>query len=190
MKDEDPEPTITRPPREADPEPPKPEQIQRPPTDVKIETPEVADSTMPNEARPNVAEVESDSLPAPTTSAPEAPQVIIADTAAAPSEGAPNVSNSAAIPAWRAQLGVVLERNKRYPAQARDRAQQGVVQLSFSLDRRGRVVASGIVRGSGFALLDQEVLDLLRRAQPFPPPPPEVRGERIDLTVPIRFSIR
>jgi TonB family protein len=37
------------------------------------------------------------------------------------------------------------------------------------------------VRSSGTSALDEEALALLRRAQPFPPPP-ELPGQRVDLT--------
>jgi periplasmic protein TonB len=46
------------------------------------------------------------------------------------------------------------------------------------------------VRSSGASALDDEALALLRRAEPFPPPPPELPGARVDLTVPIRFNLR
>jgi protein TonB len=46
------------------------------------------------------------------------------------------------------------------------------------------------VHSSGSPALDQETLDLLQRAQPFPPPPPELAGAQIDLTVPIRYNMR
>jgi TonB family protein len=40
-------------------------------------------------------------------------------------------------------------------------------------------------------LLDEEALALIRRAQPFPPwPPREIRGEKVELTVPIRFNLK
>ena len=41
---------------------------------------------------------------------------------------------------------------------------------------------------SGSAALDAETLALVRRAQPFPPPPPDLAGS--EMTVPLRFSIR
>jgi periplasmic protein TonB len=40
------------------------------------------------------------------------------------------------------------------------------------------------------AVLDEEALALVRRAQPFPPPPPEMPGNSLDLTVPIRFNLK
>jgi protein TonB len=84
----------------------------------------------------------------------------------------------------------LLERNKRYPPAARSRRQQGVAQLFFSLDRHGHVTESRVLRSSGATTLDQEALALLRRAQPFPPPPPELTGERVGVTVPIRFNLK
>jgi protein TonB len=46
------------------------------------------------------------------------------------------------------------------------------------------------VRSAGAAALDEEALALLDRAQPFPPPPPELAGEVVNLTVPIRFNLK
>ena len=92
--------------------------------------------------------------------------------------------------AWQTQVVTRLERNKRYPPAAQSRREQGVAQLFFSLDRQGRLIESRVVRSSGAALLDQEALALLRRAQPFPPPPPQLTGDRVGVTVPIRFNIK
>ena len=84
----------------------------------------------------------------------------------------------------------LLERNKRYPAVAQSRREQGIAQVFFSLDRQGRVIDSRVVRSSGASVLDEEALALLRRAQPFPAPPRELPGEHVDLTVPIRFNLK
>jgi protein TonB len=40
------------------------------------------------------------------------------------------------------------------------------------------------------ALLDEETLALVQRAQPFPAPPPDVPGDEIKFAVPVRFSIK
>jgi protein TonB len=50
-------------------------------------------------------------------------------------------------------------------------------------------VSSQINKSSGFELLDDEVLALVQRAQPVPSPPPEVTGDRIELLVPVAFSL-
>jgi periplasmic protein TonB len=143
----------------------------------------------PPEAKPEPPQPES-AQPAPVTSAPQAVQMALASVPAAPTQGTPKPSDSTAIPTWRSRIAATLERNKRYPSEARQRRQQGVAQVAFTLDRKGHLVTSHIVRGSGYASLDQETLQLLQRAQPFPPPPAELSGERVDLIVPVRFNLR
>ena len=150
--------------------------------------PEVA-LVLPQEVQPEPPKP-METQPAPATTAPQVPSNVQAALPAAPTEGAPNVSNSNAVPRWKSQVVGMLERNKRYPSDARNRHEQGVTQLTFSIDRQGRVVASRIVTSSGSSSLDKEALDLAQRAQPFPPPPPELAGAQISLTVPIRFNFK
>jgi protein TonB len=88
------------------------------------------------------------------------------------------------------QIFAVLKRTLRYPPAAQSRGQAGSVQVAFSLDRQGRLLDSRVVRSSGVASLDEEALALLRRAQPFPLPPPDVPGERLALNAPINFEIK
>jgi periplasmic protein TonB len=93
-------------------------------------------------------------------------------------------------PSWRSLLLKHLQQFKNYPSGARARNEQGVVLLSFTIDRNGHVMARRIVNGSGFADLDGEVLALVERAQPLPAFPPSMTEDHLDLTVPIRFSLR
>ena len=129
-------------------------------------------------------------IPAPVTTAPQAPKVEEAVVAAAPEQGQINISNSNAIPTWKRQVVGLLERHKRYPEAAQARNQHGTVELAFSLDRQGRVTASRIAKSSGSSALDEATLDLVRRAQPFPAPPPEMASAEVNLSVPIRYNIR
>ena len=93
-------------------------------------------------------------------------------------------------PSWQSLLVKHLQKFKKYPNSARERSEQGVVLLAFSIDREGRVLSRRIVTGSGYADLDAEVLALVDRAQPMPAFPPSMQEARLDLTVPIRFSLR
>ncbi len=125
--------------------------------------------------------------PAPATTAPpRAPR--FAALAATPSRG--QISSSSAMPSWKGQIVAAIERNKRYPAAAEARREQGRPSVSFSIDRHGRLLSSRLVHPSGVSELDQEALAILKRAQPFPPPPPEIIGTHFDFTVPIRFTLR
>lgn len=83
-----------------------------------------------------------------------------------------------------------LHKHKEYPRRAQARRQEGTALLYFVMDRDGRVSDSHIQRSSGYQLLDEEVLALIRRAEPLPPPPPELAGDNIKLVVPVQFFLR
>ena len=90
---------------------------------------------------------------------------------------------------WQGLLLARLERAKRYPLFAESHRQQGVVLLHFTMDRSGAVLTANTQKSSGFTLLDQESLAMVRRAQPLPRPPPEVTGDPVDLIVPVEFFL-
>jgi protein TonB len=108
--------------------------------------------------------------------------------AAAPAPGAS--TRDSALPSWKSLLVATLERNKRYPSEARTRGEQGVAQLAFTIDRHGGVHHARIARSSGSSALDRETLAMLERAAPLPPPPAEIAGAEIPIEVPIRYNIR
>lgn len=150
--------------------------------------PEVALAALPPKPEPQVKTPQENQLPAPETTAPQTPQFEPAEVAAAPVQGQPTVETSNAIPTWRTAVVALLERNKRYPADARDA--RGIAQVAFSLNRQGRVTGSQILASSGSAALDREALEMVRRSQPFPSPPAALPGAEIRLTVPVRFNMR
>ena len=114
---------------------------------------------------------------------------IKADRAAAPTPGA-SARDSDAVPNWKSRLVAQIERSKRYPAEAQSRGEQGVAQVAFSVDRGGGVHNARVVRSSGSSILDRDALAWLDRAQPLPPPPVEMPGAQIPLSVPLRYNLR
>ena len=101
---------------------------------------------------------------------------------------APERSN--ARPTWEGLVLGALNKMKRYPGTAQRLCQQGVPYIRFVMDRDGRVLSVSLERSSGFPALDAEALALPKRAQPLPKPPEDVRGDRIELVVPVEFVIR
>ena len=133
-----------------------------------------------------VAESAASDKSAPETTAPVA-MPTQRETVSAPASGALAQQAKAMRASWQSRLQAHLERLKRYPRQARMRQQEGVPWVNFTIDREGRVIAAELYRPSGMALLDREALALVHRAEPMPPPPPEVDGELLTLTVPVEF---
>jgi periplasmic protein TonB len=92
-------------------------------------------------------------------------------------------------PDYLSQLAAHLNAYKIYPTEARIRREQGTVRLHFVLDRAGHVLSFDVARSSGSTALDQEARAMIQHADPFPPPPPQFKGETLDLVVPLVFSL-
>ena len=158
---------------ESSPLPDLPKPQEQPKEEMKVERPpDEAPAEVPLPVEKTPEKVQNSPPPAPVT----AQQV---------KGGTPKVE-----PSWQTNLMRQLQRFKRYPASAQSRKEEGVVLLSFSLDRSGHVLAHSIAHSSGHADLDNEVLAMIMRAEPLPPFPETMPQARIDLTVPIRFSLR
>ena len=168
---------------EPEPEPKKPIEKIELPADLQAEPvvamPPPKPVEQPKEKRPKQKHASLASMPS------RADQQ--ANQAAAPMPGASS-RNSNAAPNWKTQLVAALERQKRYPSEAR--GDQGTAQLAFNVDRQGGVHNARVTHSSGSSVLDHEALSLVQRAQPLPPPPPEVPGAQIPIVVPIRYNAR
>ena len=108
-----------------------------------------------------------------------------ADRPAAPMPGVSSRSSDA-LPSWITQVSAKIQRNKRYPSEAR--GDLGVVRVSFSVDRQGGIHSVRLVKSSGSSILDKEALALVQRAEPLPPPPPEIPGAQIPLSQQINYN--
>ena len=160
------------------------------PADDSIDQPEVA--PVPEEQR---KEVEQPPPPEPSQAviAPPEEQQPPIEQAKPPAPAVPARVKGAAPrvePSWQTALVRHLQQYKRYPSDAQSRGEDGVVLLSFTVDRTGHVLARQIVHSSGHRELDNEVMSMVERAQPLPAFPPSMPQAKLDLTVPIRFSLR
>lgn len=83
-----------------------------------------------------------------------------------------------------------LASNRRYPPEARQQGLEGTVRLYFVVDRDGRVLEYRILGSTGHRILDQEVRALIERAQPLPAMPADLMRNRLEIIVPVEFSLR
>jgi periplasmic protein TonB len=163
--------------------------IEEPPPETKpVPDPDLV--IAPPEEQEKVPQRQVPRPPAPTTAAPQVVPEQTASVPAAPMQALPKRDDSKGLQRWGGQISASIKRNLRFPETSRARREQGVAQVSFVLDRQGRVLESRVVRSAGTTALDQEALAVLQRAQPFPPPPPDTPGERLPLTVPIIFEVK
>ena len=111
---------------------------------------------------------------------------VLSMTAAARPRAAAGVAeehSAAAVADWRLQMVDRIER----AAHSRSGYQEGLVKVSFRIDRAGNLLASEVAESSHVLAFDAEALAMLERAHPFPPPPEGVAGAFVSLSVPIRF---
>lgn len=96
----------------------------------------------------------------------------------------------AAKASWQNVLRSYLESRKRYPSNARRRHQEGIVSVSFSVDRQGKVTRVALEKSSNHRLLDEHILALLKRASPLPAPPADVKGNTFPFVLAFAFYIK
>lgn len=65
----------------------------------------------------------------------------------------------------------IINERIRYPRAARIRGQEGTVMVAFTIKKDGSIAAPQIVTGSGHTLLDENALQAIQNAAPFPRPP-------------------
>jgi protein TonB len=174
-------PVVEAPPEQkVEPLPPKPEP-------AKI----VPDQPKPIPAKPKPVRTEvkkpTDAPPAPRSSAaPKAER----QASLTPSSAPAGATSAAALASYNQLVAAHLQRFKQYPSSAKAAGEQGTSRLSFTLGRSGQVLGSRLAGSSGHPALDGETLAMVRRAQPFPPMPPELQQASMSFSIPVQFSIR
>ena len=166
---------------------PKPDLMPPKPDPAKIVPEPVKPVPVPEKPKPvrKEAKKPTEAPPAPrTTAAPRAERQ--APAAFAISAGA----SAAAVASYNQMVAAHLQRFKQYPPAARAAGQQGVSRLRFSLSRNGQVLSAGLGASSGHRALDAETLAMVRRAQPFPAFPTDMKQASMSFSVPIQFSVR
>ena len=88
------------------------------------------------------------------------------------------------------RLRAWLSRHKEYPQSARQMQTEGTARMYIVVDQSGRIITQRITQSSGSELLDRAAEQMLARADPLPRMPSSMRRNRLELVVPIVFSLR
>ncbi|HEX6736050.1 MAG TPA: TonB family protein [Azonexus sp.] len=117
-------------------------------------------------------------LAAAVSSAPSAPP-------AAPSTApAPDL-----LAAYRQRLGDLFARRQDYPRLAAMRGWEGEVRLRLRVARKGSLLAVGLDRSSGFAVLDEHAQALVADLGSLPPLPEGLEESEIQVVIPIKYKL-
>jgi protein TonB len=130
--------------------------------------------------------------PAPVVAPVPQPQPrVMAAPAPAPAPRAAPQPDAASLAAqYRAALMAEAARYKRYPRFARDNGWEGRVEVRLAIGADGAIASLSVARGTGYAILDQQALEMLRSAKPQTAIPAGLRGKAFSVDIPVIFSLR
>lgn len=111
----------------------------------------------------------------------------IAPPAAGP---AANAADPGTLGQYRIAIISAARRFKTYPRIAMDNGWEGRAEVRMVIDANGTLAAISIRIGSGFEALDQQALEMIRKAKPLAPIPSVLRGKGFTLDIPVLFSLK
>lgn len=78
----------------------------------------------------------------------------------------------------------------KFPLASKRKKQEGVVKISFIIDKSGKVIEKTIAQSSGYKRLDAAALKTLTKANPFPPIPDSIGKDTISLIIPVNYTLQ
>ena len=185
------------------------QEVKPPPVPSKPEAPRpVLTSPTPAPAAPRVADAPPPTAPAasppvaaPSTPAPAAPAASAAPAApsaaaaARPAEPSTSTAGTDGVDAgtidrFRMEILAATRRYKRYPPQAMERGWQGRVEIRLVIGANGITQSYTVKTSSGFGLLDETAIDMVKKGRPLVPVPAALRGREFTIDVPVIFDLR
>jgi protein TonB len=83
-----------------------------------------------------------------------------------------------------------IKRYQKYPPLAQRRGWEGTAEVLLQIAADGKVTSITLGKSSGRSVLDEEALNMVRRASPLPQAPQNLRGRELTVTVPIVFKLQ
>lgn len=94
----------------------------------------------------------------------------------------PTVTYIARIRSW-------LGQHKYYPVGARRAGAHGTVRLYIVIARDGEILNLAIARSSGYPVLDQAAMGMVKRAEPLPAMPDDMLRTRLEIILPVHYAL-
>jgi len=123
--------------------------------------------------------------PAQKEEAPPAPSEVISKIPNA----VPQEQVTQFLESYSSLLANAIAKYKQYPKIAQMRGWQGTVIADLEIDSKGSVISVMIKKSSIYEVLDNEALEMIKKASPFPAPPDNFRGKNFNVLVPISFKL-
>ena len=140
----------------------------------------------PDEAKQNTAASQA-AVEAEAAAAPSSEVAKESTHSRAPAPGVGESARRARI-TWQKQLVAHLDRAKRYPMEGNGGS--ATVTVRFRIDRSGRLQMAEPGASGQNPAFEAAALAMLKRADPVPPPPPEVADAGLTFSLPVMFRAK
>jgi periplasmic protein TonB len=132
-----------------------------------------------------------DSAPAAAPALPAAPPIVArADPAPAPASPSLEAVDAGSLAQYRLQLISIARKYKRYPRVAMDNNWEGGVVVRMVIGASGMISALSIKTSSGHEVLDQQALEMFKKATPLVQIPPALRGREFAIELRAIYSLK
>ena len=132
-----------------------------------------------------------DAAPDPVPALPAAPPVVAqADPAPAPASPSVEAVDAGSLAQYRLQLISIARKYKRYPRVATDNNWEGGVVVRLVIGASGMISALSIKTSSGHEVLDQQALEMFKKATPLVQIPPALRGKEFAIELRAIYSLK
>jgi TonB family protein len=147
-------------------------------------------SKKPQDEDPKIAAIETPAAEASPQSVATAKQTLDEDAREAEKALAPVIGIGKDIlrvtADWNRKISARIKLHQINPEGRENRDQK--VKVNFALNRRGNVLSVDVVESSGDAAYDAAALAMVRKADPFEPPPVQLTEERFERIIEISFA--
>lgn len=137
-------------------------------------------------------------LPPPVAVAPVQPEPVAVPVPPPPPSQPAALKKESSVPAVESSLLLTygqsiskeIKRYQKYPPVAQRRGWEGTAEVLLLIAADGKVTSITLGKTSGRPVLDEEALNMVRRASPLPQAPQTLRGRELTVTVPIVFKLQ
>jgi protein TonB len=151
--------------------------------------PQAKPQARPAPAAPAPEPAAPSAVPAPAAPAAPGP---VAKTEPQPTPSAPlaEPSDSGSLAQYRMELISAAKRYKRYPRVAQDNNWEGEVVVSMAIGANGMIASLSVKSSSGHDALDQQALEMFKRAKPLVPIPAALRGKEFTIELRAIYNLK
>lgn len=165
----------------------KPRPLAKPATKAPATVPQPSAALPEAEAQTSPSGAATGTAPA---AAPSGPAVARVEPSPGPASPSAETFDAGSLAQYRLQLISAARKYKRYPRVAMDNNWEGDVVVRMAIGANGMISALSVKSSSGYDVLDQQALEMFKRAKPLVQIPPALRGRQFSIELRAIYSLK